>query len=117
MNVTTQPVRTKTDETENCLSDLEKKSCSEPRAETPSLCGGTLSTTQASKESIAPRSETKAGIGPATSYAKRIRLLIASGLIAGITPTSIRERSAQRTLDFVLSQPDGVGADGQREGS
>ena len=38
-------------------------------------------------------------------------LLIASGLIVGITPTSIRRRCGQQTLDFALPQPDGAGAD------
>ena len=44
-------------------------------------------------------------------------LLIASGLIAGITPTSIRKRSAQRTLDFALSRPDGGDAGTRKAGS
>ena len=40
--------------------------------------------------STAPSSAMRAGTGAATSYAKRMRLLIASGLIAGITPTCVR---------------------------
>jgi hypothetical protein len=49
----------------------------------------------------------KERIAARASYVKRIRLLIASGLIAGITPTSIRKRSPQGTLDFALSRPGG----------
>jgi len=75
------------------------------------LCGETSTTTAASKESTVPYSATKAATGAATSYAKRMKLLIASGLIAGITPTSIRKRSAQRTLDFALLPHDGGDAD------
>jgi hypothetical protein len=49
----------------------------------------------------------------ARSYDRRIRLLIASGLIAGITPMSIRRRSPQQTLDFALSPLAGDGAANQ----
>jgi hypothetical protein len=36
--------------------------------------------------------------------------LMQSGLIAGITPTSIAQRSPQRTLDIASSQPAGADA-------
>jgi hypothetical protein len=47
----------------------------------------------------------------------RTQLLIASGLIAGITPTSTRKRSAQATLDFAFSKPDGGAVDGLKADS
>jgi len=40
-------------------------------------------------------------------YNKRMQLLIASGLIAGITPTSIRNGSDQRILDIAIYRLDG----------
>jgi len=46
-----------------------------------------------------------------------MRLLIASGLIAGITPTSTRKRSPQAILDFALSRPDGGDVDEPKAGS
>ena len=43
-----------------------------------------------------------------------MRLLIASGLIAGITPTSMRRGSRQGILAGVFSAPDGADAVGNR---
>lgn len=65
----------------------------------------------------APCSETKGHISVRNSFARRTRLLIASGLIAGITPTSIARRSPQRTLDFAFSKPAGGDAGERRAGS
>lgn len=59
------------------------------------------------KESTVQFSETKAHIKAANSYDRRIRLLTASGLIAGITPLSERKRFPQQTLDIVLSKQGG----------
>jgi len=83
----------------------------------PSLSGATSSTTAGKTGSTAPCSATKAPTDPQTSYAKRMRLLIASGLIAGITPSSERKRSAQRTLDFAFSEPGGDDAEERKAGS
>jgi hypothetical protein len=69
--------------------------------------GESSSTTADSKASTVQCSAMNQRIAARTSYAKRIKLLIASGLIAGITPTSTRKRSPQRTLDFALSKPAG----------
>jgi hypothetical protein len=96
---------TLTDESASSSSALVKRLCSEPSGLMPSLSGGTSSMTAAKKESTAPSSVTKDAAYHRASYAKRIRLLIASGLVAGITPTSIRKRSPQRILDFALSRP------------
>jgi hypothetical protein len=86
------------------------------RTEPPTLCGcGASSLTIAStsepandsKASIAPCSETSRRTAARTLSGKRTRLLMRSGLIAGITPTSIRKRSPQLTLDSAFSVPDG----------
>lgn len=79
------------------------------------LCGEGSSTEAANAVSTAPYSETKARIDPATLYAKRMRLLIESGLVAGITPTSVRNGSNQGTLDFAFSQLDGEGSSGEQD--
>jgi len=44
---------------------------------------------------------------------KRMKLLMQSGLIAGIIPTSIAKRSHQEILDFVLWQQDGKNVEQQ----
>lgn len=44
----------------------------------------------------------------AHSFDRRARLLTASGLVAGVIPTSMRRALGQRTLDFVLSPPAGA---------
>ncbi len=45
------------------------------------------------------------------SYAKRMQLLMQSGLIAGITPMSTAKRWSQGTLDFASSQQVGDDAE------
>ena len=70
-------------------------------------CGENLLTTQDKKVSIARSSAMSLSIGAAYSFDKRARLLIASGLIAGVIPTSMRRALGQLTLDFVSSKPDG----------
>ena len=61
--------------------------------------------------STARRSGTKGRIKARNSYVRRMRLLIASGLIAGITPTSTRNGSSQRILAFASSEQ--VGSDAE----
>jgi hypothetical protein len=85
----------------------ERKSSSAQKQQMQCLCGAGLSTEAESAVSTAPYSETKAPSDPQNLYAKRIKLLIESGLVAGITPTSVRQRSDQQTLDFVSSKPVG----------
>ncbi|WP_197483789.1 hypothetical protein [Ralstonia mannitolilytica] len=115
MSATTQPTDTPMDGNESCSSAQAKKSSYEPAREMPSSPGESSKTTVGSKASIAPSSGTSHDTAVRNSFAKRMRLLIASGLIAGITPTSIAKRWPQGTLDFAFSQPDGNDADGQRE--
>lgn len=57
--------------------------------------------------STARYSETNHHIRAANSYNRRIRLLMSSGLIKGIIPTSVRMRSRQLTLDSVFLKQDG----------
>lgn len=92
-------------------SDLAKSSCCAPSELTQCSVGGSSSTTAGSKASTAPSSETSRRISARTLFGKRIKSLIAGGLIAGITPTSIRKRSPQRTLDIAFSKLAGVDAD------
>jgi hypothetical protein len=81
----------------------------------PSSFGESSSTIPDSKELIVLCLEMNPHTAPQTLFAKRIRLLIASGLIVGITPTSTAKKSAQQTLDFAFSPLGGADADGQRE--
>lgn len=114
-NATTPLVSIATDGNALNSSDLGRKSSSELSAATPSSCGETSSTTAGKTESTAPLSATRARISARGSYDRRIRLLMSSGLIAGITPTSMRQRSPQKTLDFAFSQLGGDGAGARRE--
>ena len=108
---------TPTDELVSNSSDQEKKSSSERLEETPFLFGENSSTTADSKGSTARFSETSQYIAARNSYVRRIRLLIASGLIAGITPMCVRKRSSQLTLDFALSRPGGSDVEPPRAAS
>ena len=107
MNAITQPIDTPTDASENCLSAQGKRLSCEPSELMPYGSGASSSMTADRMELTAPCSETKASTGVVTSFEKRMRLLIASGLIAGITPTSTRVGSPQVTLDFAFSRQGG----------
>jgi hypothetical protein len=105
------------DESADNSSAPEKRSCSEPSEQMPSSSGETSLTTADSRESTVPSFVTKDPAYHRASSDKRIKLLIASGLVAGITPTSTRHQSPQQTLDFALSPPGGDAAAELREGS
>jgi hypothetical protein len=96
-----------TDESQIYLSAPETNSCSEPKTETLVLSGVDSSMIAGKLESIAQSSETSPTGYRHSSFAKRMQSLMKSGLIAGITPTSIAKKSNQATLDFVSSQLDG----------
>jgi hypothetical protein len=101
-----------------CFSaDLVKRSCCEPWPATPCSFGENSKTTAASTASTAPFSEMSRATKAATSFDKRMQLLMQSGLVAGITPTSTRKRYGQQTLDIAFSQLGGVDAEQQRKGS
>jgi len=88
----------------------------EPSVQTPCSSGASLSTdAQVKPESTARSSETSQRIKARNSYVKRIKLLMSSGLIAGITPTSVRNRSNQKTLDFAFSKQAGIGSNNAPE--
>jgi hypothetical protein len=109
MKDTTVAISIKTEGSENYLQVQAKKSYSEPLKGTPCLFGGSsLMPVQGRKVLIAPCSEMSQRTKARNLYAKRIKLLMSSGLIAGITPTSERKRSNQQTLDFALFSPDGI---------
>lgn len=120
MNGTTAQTPMQMADSAGCLSGLEKRSFLEHAMPMQCLFGESLLTTALTGElesdsagSIAPSSEMNRPTEAQTSFARRTRLLISSGLIAGITPTSIAKRSPQRTLDFAFKRPVGVDADQQ----
>jgi hypothetical protein len=93
----------------NCLSVQEKKSSCVPSPVTPVSCGVSLSTMAGKQGLTALSLGMKERIAARYLWRKRIGLLIASGLIAGITPLSIRRGSGQLTLDAVFRRLDGDG--------
>ena len=97
---------------------LEKRCYFAPRRVTPSGAGGDSLTTASTREPeivsralTAPSFGTRAPSSVPSSFAKRMRLLMRSGLIAGITPTSIRRGSGQGCLELVFSLPVGDTSD------
>jgi len=107
MNGTTAPTDTAMVESENYSSAQAKRSFFAPPPLTLCSYGEPSSTTAGRTASTAPCSATSHHTAARTSFAKRAQLLMRSGLIAGITPTSIAKRSPQRTLDIVFSPLDG----------
>lgn len=107
MSAITHDAPMRTAASKNCFSDQERRLYSARGMETLYLPGDASLMTRASKESVALYSETKAPTDPATSFDRRMRLLIASGLIAGIIPSSIRHSYAQGTLDIAFFKLDG----------
>jgi hypothetical protein len=67
------------------------------------------------KASTAPSFGTKDDTAARSVFVKRTRLLIASGLIAGITPTSIRNGSGQGWLALASLPPDGSTPDAEAD--
>lgn len=111
MNDTTQHTSTAMDDRGNCSAGLEKNSCCELRQAMLFLCGESSSTAAANKASTAQCSEMSRRTKAANSFDKRTKLLIASGLVRGITPSSIRRKLGAVIPDFVSYQPDGESAD------
>lgn len=102
-------------ESENFSQDRERKLPFAQKQAMQCLCGADSSMEAANAVLTAPYSETKATTDPATSYAKRMRLLMKSGLVAGITPTSVRNGSNQGTLDFAFYPQVGEGSSGEQD--
>ncbi len=101
------PITTKTGGNARSSSAPASTSFCELTQATLSLFGGGSSTTAARKALIAPRSETKAQSSRPSLCDRLTPLLISRGLVRGITPMSMRERSDLRTPDFAFLQPDG----------
>ena len=115
MNDSILHTNTRTDENESNSSVPEKKLSSAQKRQMRCLCGGDSLMIQESAESIVRYSEMNHSTKARHSSDRRIKLLIASGLVAGITPTSKRKRLPQRTLDFAFLPLDGEGSDGKQE--
>jgi hypothetical protein len=115
-----QVMNTKMDEAENNLSDRASILSSEPRPAMPSLFGESLLMTvstsaraSAKRGSIAPSSEMKAAVcARPTLYGRQWRSLLTAGLIAGITPMSIRKRCGADCREAVLFPLAGDMSDG-----
>ncbi len=83
------------------MSDRESKSFLDQMLETPSLFGGeSVSALTVKKGSTVQSSEMKADTFPAGSYVRLTRSLITSGLVAGITPSLVRQTSGLAIRDF-----------------
>lgn len=114
MKDTTPYINTQMAANESNSSAQAKKLSFAQRQQMRCLCGAGSSTALENAVSTAPYSEMKESTDPRTSYAKRIKSLIDSGLVAGITPTSTRKRSPQQTLDFALLPQAGNDSDDER---
>lgn len=91
----------------SCLSAPAKNLCFGRGRVMRVSCGATLSTTADRLELTAPSSETNPSSKAVDSYEKRRRLLIASGLICGGIPMSIRKRSTVDCPEIASLWPDG----------
>ena len=107
ITVITAPIDTATGGNAANLSDRESILSYEPMTGTPSLFGGDLLMTADSEASTVPCSATKARYGRASLSDKLTPLLISSGLVRGITPLWMRERSDLQTPVFAFEQLDG----------
>jgi len=97
------------------LSDLEAESSCEPTPETPCLFGDFPSSGQtAKKASNAPSSVTRVRSVRLSLSDKLTQSLITSGLVAGITPSLIRQLSGAAIRDAASLPLDGGVAVGPR---
>lgn len=94
---------------QNYSSDQERRSCCGRFKQMQFSFGEDLSMTPDKTGSTVQFSETNRNSDRLTSFAKRAILLGRSGLIAGVTPTSIRGRSEALILGTVFSLPGGGG--------
>jgi len=115
---TTQRIPTQTAASANSFAAQVRRSCCEPSQEKPFLSGedsktiALISALENDKTaSTARRLGTKERIKVQSSFVKRMQLLIAFGLVAGITPTSTRRGSSQRILATAFYELGGVDAE------
>lgn len=101
---------TATAENETSSVGLAKRLCCAPPMRTLSLFGEDLSTLPASKESTARSSATRARTDLPTLSDRLTQSLISSGLVKGITPTSIRNESGAAIQASALWPLDGGAA-------
>lgn len=66
------------------------------------------------RELTVPFSGMNQNIKAVTLSDRLMKSLVSHGLVRGIIPMSMRKRSNQLTLDFVLKQPDGDSAEEQK---
>lgn len=116
MNATTPAIDMQTDVCETSSSVQAKSSACEPEQPTLFSFGDDSLTTADRRELIALFSETKAQSNPRSLCDRLTPSLISSGLIAGITPTSIRERFGAPIPDFALLLPDGGAVEQRNQG-
>lgn len=95
------------DELENCLSAPVPRLYSAPEPPMLFSCGESSLTPRDRRELTALFSATRARLARRTLSDRQTLLLMRSGLVSGITPTSIRERYGVPIPDFVLLLPDG----------
>lgn len=91
----------------NCSAGQGKKSFSVQRQQMLFLFGGVLLTTADRKELTALCFGTNRHTEAVSLSDRQTQSLLTSGLVAGITPTSIRERLGAEIQDIALLSPDG----------
>jgi hypothetical protein len=114
MSATILVTDTQTGAGEAKWSDRERSSPCEPMAATRDLFGDGFSTTADKKASTVRSSETKAHSYRPSLSDRLTRSLITSGLVAGITPMSVRKTLGLAIRDFASLPLAGVHAGTQR---
>lgn len=107
MNATIPPTSMQTGGSGNCSSDPVKRSSCEPVMPTLFSFGDASLTTADRRELIALFSATKVPGEVRTLSDRLTPSLITSGLVSGITPSSVRQQCGAPIPDFVLLLPGG----------
>ena len=103
MNDITPATNTEMDESESCSANQGKRSFCDLQQEMPWSFGESSSMPAGKPALTVPSSEMSRATKAANSFDRRMRLLIASGLVCGITPTSIRRQLGVAIPAFVSS--------------
>jgi hypothetical protein len=112
---TTPDTATPTDDPHAYSLGRVKRCCSGRCTPMPSSRGGTLLTTADKMASVVPSSATRASTKVQDSFDRRMRLLTASGLIAGTTRSWTPPLFGLGTPDGASCAPGGVGVGRQNE--
>lgn len=107
MSGTIPPTSTATDGFVACLPARARRSSFGPLTVTPYLFGAGSGINPVRPVLTALYSETKVHISQASLSDRLTLSLITSGLVAGITPTSIRQLSGQPIRVLAFAMPDG----------